>query len=125
MGDSFAQWVVAQRLLDEEPNNRQKALSMLKHSADGGYSQAELDWGRILLYGWFETTIDVPQGVNWIERAERSGKAEAAYVLAEAYWNGWAGAADRTKSVYWLKRAAEKGWAQAREVLGLMLRDGI
>jgi len=54
MGDSFAQWVVAQRLLDEEPNNRQKALSMLKHSADGGYSQAELDWGRILLYGWFE-----------------------------------------------------------------------
>ena len=79
MGDAYAQWVVAYRLLSAEPNQRQAALSALKQSAENGYSQAELDWGRILLHGWFETAADAPQGVHWIERAEQSGKAEAAY----------------------------------------------
>lgn len=124
-GDAFAQWVVADRLLSAEATHRQVALSMLRQSAENGYSQAALDWGRVLLHGLFETSANVPEGVHWIERAEQSGNAEAAYVLAEAYWNGSVGATDRDKSIYWLKRAAEKGWARACEVLGLMLRDGI
>ena len=124
-GDAFAQWVVAQRLLSAEPNHRQAALSALKQSAEKGYAQAALDWGRVLLHGLYETAADVREGVYWIERAEQSGNAEAAYVLADAYWNGSVGSADRAKGVYWLKRAADKGWARAREELGLLLRDGV
>lgn len=124
-GDAFAQWVLASRLLNAGATHRQAGLAALKQSAENGYAQAALDWGRALLNGAYGMAADAPQGLRWIERAEQRGNAEAAYVLAEASWMGWAGAADRTKSVYWLRRAADKGWARAREVLGLMLRDGI
>ena len=124
-GNAFAQWVVSIRLLNAGLAHRQAALAALRQSAENGYAQAALAWGQVLLHGQHGTTADVSQGLRWIERAEQSGNAQSAYVLAEAYWNGWIGTVDRTKSVYWLKRAAEKGWARAREVLGLMLRDGI
>lgn len=124
-GDAYAQWVVSARLLRSGPAHRQAALAALKQSAENGYSLAALHWGRVLLYGKHETPADAPEGLRWIERAEQSGNAEAAYVLAEAYWNGWAGAVDRPKAVPWIQRAAASGWAPARVVLGLMLRDGI
>lgn len=123
-GDAYAQWVMSARLLSAGPTQYQAALAALKQSAENGYAQAALDWGRVLLYGRLGTTADAGQGMRWIERAEQSGNAEAAYVLAEVYWNGWGVAADRDKSVVWLKRAAEKAWAPAREALGLILRDG-
>jgi len=124
-GDAYAQWVVSARLLQAGPTHYQAALAALKQSAENGYAQAALDWGRVLLHGQLGISKDAPQGLRWIERAEQSGNAEASYVLAEAYWNGWAGTVDRAKGIQWLQRAAEKGWAQARDVLGLMLRAGI
>lgn len=123
-GDAYAQWVVSARLLRSGPAHRQAALAALKQSAEGGYALAALHWGRVLLQGNHERPGDAAEGLRWIERAEQSGNAEAAYVLADAYWNGWAGAVDHPKAVQWLRRAAAKGWAPARSVLGLMLRDG-
>ena len=124
-GDAFAQWVVGSRLLNAGQTHWEAGLASLKQSAENGYAQATLYWGWALLNGEYGITADVSQGLHWIERAEQSGNAQAAYVLAEAYWMGRTGARDRKKSVYWLRRAADKGWARAREVLGLMLRDGI
>lgn len=124
-GDAYAQWVVGAQLMQSGPTHRQAALAALKQSAENGYARAALHWGRVLLQGNHESAGDAAEGVRWIERAEQSGNAEAAYVLADVYWNGWAGAVDRSKSVQWLRRAAAKGWAPARSVLGLMLRDGI
>ncbi len=124
-GDAYAQWVMSARLIRSGPANRQEALALLRQSAENGYATAALDWGLILLLGKHGIAVDASQGLSWIERAERSGNPEAAYVLAQAYWKGWAGAPDRAQGRHWLQRAAEKGWAPARVELGLMLRDGI
>jgi TPR repeat protein len=124
-GDAYAQWVVAQKRLAAGVPYREEALAAFRQSAEAGYAQAELDWGRILIHGLYGVTAEPGTGLRWIERAEQSGNAEAAYELAVAYWSGTAGAVDRTKSLHWLKRSAEKGWARAREGLGLLLRDGV
>lgn len=124
-GDAYAQWVMSARLLRAGPAHRQAALAALRQSAENGYGLAALHWGRVLLLGKHGTPVDAAEGMRWIERAEQSGNAEAAHVLAQAYWNGWAGAVDRPKAVQWIQRAAANGWAPARVMLSLMLRDGI
>jgi TPR repeat protein len=124
-GDAYAQWVVSARLLRSGPAHRPAALAALRLSAENGYAKAALDWGRILLHGKYQTPVDAPEGLRWIESAEQNGNTESAHVLAQVHWNGWAGPVDRPKAVQWFQRAAESGWAPARAVLGLMLRDGI
>lgn len=124
-GDAYAQWIESARLLRSGPAHKQAALAALRQSAENGYALAALHWGRVLLLGTHETPVDVAEGLRWIKRAEQSGNPEAAYILAQANWNGWTGSIDRAKAVPWIQRAADKGWAPARVVLGLMLRDGI
>jgi TPR repeat protein len=124
-GDAYAQWVVSARLINTEPTRRQAALDWLKQSAENGYAQAALDWGRVVHYGLFDVPADATVGLRWIKRAAHSGKPEAAWVLAGIYWNGTGGVAvEREQALQWLRRAAEQGWGAARESLGLILRDG-
>ncbi|MCA1978499.1 MAG: hypothetical protein LDL19_04615 [Thiobacillus sp.] len=118
-GDAFAQWLLANSLLQSAPQ-QSEAVAWLKRSAENGLSAAALQWGAMLFYGAGGTSRDPVAGRAWIERAARRGHAEAAYELARIDWQ----ASDHAGSAAWLARAAELGWAPARETLGRMLRRG-
>lgn len=67
----------------QQPSTTPEALEHLKTAAQGGYSQAQVDLGKALLFGTYGTQQNISEGVAWLEKAVQNQNPEAFVILAE------------------------------------------
>lgn len=90
-GDAYAIW----RLADAYANgfgvefNQEKALELLKKSAEQGCEEAIIDLGTVYLYGRFNVPVDLVKGADLVNKiAEKSQNPYVLYRYAYLYLDG-------------------------------------
>lgn len=105
------------------PQNRDKALKLLRRSAEAGYAPAQNNLGSYYYRGQ-----GVPQSfakaAKWIRRAAEQGYAPAQNNLGTLYAKGKGVPQSDAKAALWYRRAAQQGYVEAQYHLGSMYYHG-
>jgi len=80
--------------------------------------------GFLLVEGDQGVAIDVPAGLQWLERAFYFRDSDAAYLLGKTYERGLGAPVDQARAVGYYRIAAEEGDGASQNDLGLMLWYG-
>jgi uncharacterized protein len=99
-------------------------LSMLKHAAELGSSDAETDLSQLFLNGAPGVPANRPEAMKWLGASARHGNADA--MLSIGYMSATASIADRDLVVgfCWLMRSALLNQVQAQEKLSMIFAQG-
>jgi TonB family protein len=107
------------------------ALDDLKHAAEQGYTQAQLDLGE--LYGsHLGAGYDYVESMKWYAKAipdlrqrATAGEAAAQFELGRLTLEGLGVAPDRASAMHWLRAASEQGNVPAKLALARAYSSGV
>lgn len=115
-----AQWALATSVVDGDDDLR---LSLTKHAAKAGMSQAQYDLGCRHTDGR-GVERNPTLASDWYRRAAESGYAPAQAALAGNYAAGIGVVKDLAAAVQWYESASNQGYAPAQWTLGEMYASG-
>lgn len=98
-------------------NDSPAAISLLRHSADHGDSEAEGLLG-VLYRGGYGIPLDDDEGLYWLRKAAEHGNVYAQDSIGSIYYRGEGVPPDHTEAAKWWGVAAAKGDPYARDMLG-------
>lgn len=81
---------------------------MIRHAAENGFPEAMFTFGFICADLGMND-----EAVEWFEKADKKGNADAMEALGKIYLKGEIRAKDYEKVIYWLEKAARKGQTSA------------
>jgi TPR repeat protein len=98
------------------PQDKSRAVSLLKSSANGDYAPAQMVLGEHYAKG-DGVAQDFKQAVSWWQKGAAQGFAGAQNDLGAAYMNGWGVPTDYAQAAKWFSLAAAQGDAKAQNNL--------
>jgi hypothetical protein len=101
-----------------------EALRWISAAAHCGLSDAQVQYGRLLLAGE-KTAQDRPAAFAWFDAAASAGNADGHNMLGRCYEMGWGVAADMTRAAQHYRFGAEAGLDWAQYNFGHLLLDGL
>lgn len=99
-------------------------LRRLRHAADGGHAEAQLELGNALFDGARGLTRDWKQSSSWLLRAAEQENSAAQVNISIAYSYGEGVPRDEAEALEWLYRALRNGDLGAAFNLGVMYYEG-
>ncbi|MAP95211.1 MAG: hypothetical protein CMK07_09710 [Ponticaulis sp.] len=94
----------------------------LKSAADGGYVDAQYEYGAYILQGQPDFPTDKSVGVTYLETASGNGSAAASFELGKAYVSGQGVDQDLSMANFYAVQAKTDGHPQADQLLQLIAR---
>jgi TPR repeat protein len=101
----------------------EKAVFFLTEAAKQGHDEAQVNLGKMYLWGT-GVDKDVKLTIDWWCKSAKQGYDEAEYQLGLIYLKDEHVTQDYEQAIYWFTRAAEQGHANAQVELGLMFHLG-
>ena len=108
---------------NEVEKNYVLALSLLKKSAEMGYSRGQVGYARMFING-FGVEQNYNKGIKWIKLAIDQNDFRAQHLMGWCYKFGKGVDKNEDKAVLWFRKSAEQGYAKAQKDLGLMYEYG-
>jgi len=96
----------------------QREIAWLRHLADAGNTDAQLQLGLAYRDGRYGLVPDPRAGLHWLTAAGRGGNAYAADAAGNAYATGHGTRQDMQQALHWWQLAADGGNADAQTHLG-------
>jgi TPR repeat protein len=117
-GDTQAKFLLSQLYAQGQggPPDPQRALALLRESAQGGYAVACFNLGDRYLKG-DGVPQDASQAARWWRCAALQGLAHAQFSLGNLYYQGLGVQQDRAQALWWYREAAAQGSRGARQML--------
>ena len=105
---------------------RKEGVSLLREAVEEGVSEAQREYGRILLFGLYGVPADASTGLSLLQSAAEDDDDIAQYILARCLLGEESVdvTRDDRDGVKWLKSAAENNYAEAQVLLGDLLLHG-
>ena len=105
---------------------RKEGVSLLREAVEEGVSEAQREYGRILLFGLYGVPADASTGLSLLQSAAKDDDDIVQYILARCLLGEESVdvTRDDRDGVKWLKSAAENNYAEAQVLLGDLLLHG-
>ncbi|GAA4423719.1 hypothetical protein GCM10023090_16280 [Acidovorax lacteus] len=100
------------------------AMQRLQALSDKGVVEAQIELGRALYFGFWGQPREVQRSLVWLEKAARTGNAEAKTLLGIALLDGDGAPIDEARGVALVREGAEGGRADAMNRYAAMLTFG-
>ena len=117
-GDVQAKFLLSELYLQGQggPRDLDRAMTLLRESAEGGYAVACYNLGNRYLKG-DGLPEDASQAARWWRRAAVQGLVHAQYNLGSLYYQGLGVPQDRQQALWWYRQAAAQGSNRALQTL--------
>ncbi len=100
-----------------------KAIPLLRQAAEAGHTEAQFNFGVVLLEG-LGVTKDPVEANLWLRKAAEKNYVDAQYKLAYNYTLGTGTEQDLAQAFHWFERAAENDDIEAQFIVIGMLMKG-
>lgn len=106
--------------------DKRRAIELIRMSAEARFSEAQWFLGTLYRTGPKESGIpvDPKKAVEWLQKAEAQGNANAQQGLCLMYLTGDGVPKDLNKAVPLCRKAADQNLASAQQVMGLIYKGG-